>query len=253
MGRIFDMDSPVMRFLGRVADLMILNLVTLLCCLPVVTIGASLTAMHYVLLKMVRNEDSYIIRSFFKSFKENFKQATVIWLIMLLFLIVFGADIMIINHSGMEFPSALKIILFALAMIGYMVMCYVFPVLCRFENTIRKTIKNALFMAILSFPKTIVMMVLYVSPIILIYFFTMAVPLVILFGISAPAYLSAMLYSGTFKKFEPEEEPYHDRFESGEGIDMDDGITIGNGITSGSEIAAGGENSREKESAASQN
>ena len=108
-------------------------------------------------------------------------------------------------------------------------------------------------MAILSFPKTIVMMVLYVSPIILIYFFTMAVPLVILFGISAPAYLSAMLYSGTFKKFEPEEEPYHDRFESGEGIDMDDGITIGNGITSGSEIAAGGENSREKESAASQN
>ncbi|NBI90588.1 DUF624 domain-containing protein [Lachnospiraceae bacterium] len=253
MGRIFDMDSPVMRFLGRVADLMILNLVTLLCCLPVVTIGASLTAMHYVLLKMVRNEDSYIIRSFFKSFKENFKQATVIWLIMLLFLIVFGADIMIINHSGMEFPSALKIILFALAMIGYMVMCYVFPVLCRFENTIRKTIKNALFMAILSFPKTIVMMVLYVSPIILIYFFTMAVPLVILFGISAPAYLSAMLYSGTFKKFEPEEEPYHDRFESGEGIDMDDGITIGNGITSGSGIAAGGENSREKESAASQN
>lgn len=84
MGRIFDMDSPVMRFLGRLADLMILNLVTLLCCLPVVTIGASLTAMHYVLLKMVRNEESYIVRSFFKSFKENFKQATVIWLIILL-------------------------------------------------------------------------------------------------------------------------------------------------------------------------
>ena len=68
MGRIFDMDSPVMRFLGRLADLMILNLVTLLCCLPVVTIGASLTAMHYVLLKMVRNEESYIVRSFFKSY-----------------------------------------------------------------------------------------------------------------------------------------------------------------------------------------
>ena len=102
MGRIFDMDSPVMRFLGRLADLMILNLVTLLCCLPVVTIGASLTAMHYVLLKMVRNEESYIVRSFFKSFKQNFKQATVIWLIILLFLVIFGADIMIINNSGME-------------------------------------------------------------------------------------------------------------------------------------------------------
>lgn len=241
MGRIFDMDSPVMRFLGRLADLMILNLVTLLCCLPVVTIGASLTAMHYVLLKMVRNEESYIVRSFFKSFKENFKQATVIWLIILLFLVIFGADIMIINYSGMEFPSALKIILFALAMIGYMVMCYVFPVLCRFENTVIKTIKNALFMAILSFPKTVVMMVLYISPYICLYFFTMAVPLVILFGISAPAYLSAMLYSGTFKKFEPEEEPFHDRFESGEGIDMSDLPTMDGEITGSGEMAVGRE------------
>ena len=51
MGKLFNIDSPVMRFLGKVADLMILNLVTLLCCIPVVTIGASLTAMHYVLLK----------------------------------------------------------------------------------------------------------------------------------------------------------------------------------------------------------
>lgn len=240
MGRIFDMDSPVMRFLGRLADLMILNLVTLLCCLPVVTIGASLTAMHYVLLKMVRNEESYIVRSFFKSFKENFKQATVIWLIILLFLVIFGADIMIINYSGMEFPSALKIILFALAMIGYMVMCYVFPVLCRFENTVIKTIKNALFMAILSFPKTVVMMVLYISPYICLYFFTMAVPLVILFGISAPAYLSAMLYSGTFKKFEPEEEPFYDRFENGEGIDMSDLPAADGEITGSGEISGNG-------------
>ena len=69
MGKLFNIDSPVMRFLGKVADLMILNLVTLLCCIPVVTIGASLTAMHYVLLKMVRNEESYIVRSIFKSFK----------------------------------------------------------------------------------------------------------------------------------------------------------------------------------------
>ena len=71
MGKLFNIDSPVMRFLGKVADLMILNLVTLLCCIPVVTIGASLTAMHYVLLKMVRNEESYIVRSFFKSFKRD--------------------------------------------------------------------------------------------------------------------------------------------------------------------------------------
>lgn len=220
MGRLFDIDSPVMRFLGKIADLMILNLVTLVCCIPVITIGASLTGMHYVLLKMVRNEESYIVRSFFKSFKANFKQATVIWLIVLLGIIIFAADLRIVSYSSLEFPAVLKVLLFALFMVGYMVVCYVFPVLARFDNTVPKTIKNALFMAILSFPKTVLMMVAYLLPFAVIYFSMMAVPIAFLFGISAPAYLAAMLYSGTFKKFEPEEEPFVDRFETGEGIDM---------------------------------
>ena len=69
MGKFFDLDSPIMRTLNRLADLMWLNILTLLCCLPIITAGASLTAMHYVLLKMVRNEESYISRAFFKSFK----------------------------------------------------------------------------------------------------------------------------------------------------------------------------------------
>ena len=68
MGKFFDMDSPVMRTLNKVADLMWLNILTLVCCLPVITAGASITAMHYVLLKMVRNEESYITKDFFKSF-----------------------------------------------------------------------------------------------------------------------------------------------------------------------------------------
>ena len=83
MDRLFNMDNKFFTVMGRVADLIMLNVVFLICCLPIVTIGASLTALHYVTLKMARNEESYIIRSFFKSFKQNFKQATVINLIML--------------------------------------------------------------------------------------------------------------------------------------------------------------------------
>ena len=81
MDRLFNMDNKFFTVMGRVADLIMLNVVFLICCLPIVTIGASLTALHYVTLKMARNEESYIIRSFFKSFKQNFKQATVINLI----------------------------------------------------------------------------------------------------------------------------------------------------------------------------
>lgn len=213
MGRLFDLDSPVMRFLSKVADLMILNFIALMCCIPIITIGASMTALHYVLLKMVRNEEGYIVKSFFKSFKENFKQATIIWLIILVFLIIFVVDLFVFNYSGIEFPAVFRIVLLSLAFFASMMLCYIFPLLSRFENTIFQTIKNALLMSILSFPKTLLMMLIYALPIIALYFTAMAMPFIFLFGISAPAYGAAMLYNGTFKRFEPEEEPIKDRFE----------------------------------------
>ena len=171
-----------MRFLTRVADLMILNILVIVCCIPIITAGAAFTGLHYVLLRIVRNEEGYIARGFFKSFKENFKQATIIWLIVLVFLAIFVGDLLIFNYSAIEFPKALVIVLLALFMTVAMTVSYVFPVLSRFENTVFNTIKNALFMGILNFPKTILMMVLYVAPIVILYFFPMAVPLVLLFG-----------------------------------------------------------------------
>ena len=87
--KLFNPESRFMEALSTISDLMILNLVTLVCCLPVITIGAALTGMHYVLLKMVRREEGYIVRSYFKSFKENFLQATIIWILFLLFLGIF--------------------------------------------------------------------------------------------------------------------------------------------------------------------
>ena len=72
MGRIFDMDNKFFRFMSKVADLCILNIICVVCCIPVITAGASITAMYYVTLKMVRNEEAYIIRSFFKSFKQTY-------------------------------------------------------------------------------------------------------------------------------------------------------------------------------------
>ena len=66
MDRIFNMDNKFFTFMGRVADLIILNLLFLLCCIPIVTIGPAITAMYYVTMKMVRNEEAYIARSFFK-------------------------------------------------------------------------------------------------------------------------------------------------------------------------------------------
>ena len=90
---IFNYDNPIWRFIGKFCDIMILNVLWLICCIPVVTVGAATTAVYYVTLKLVRDEEGPTIRSFFKSFKENFKQATVLWLIMLAVGALLGFDL----------------------------------------------------------------------------------------------------------------------------------------------------------------
>ncbi len=223
MGKFFDMDSPVMRFLNRVGDLMILNFLMIVCCIPIITGGAAFTAMHYVLLKIVRGEEGYLIRGFFKSFRSNFRQATLIWLMMLLVVVIYIGDIWIINYSGLVFPKALVIAVVAVAILLLLIAVYVFPVLARFENSVKNTLKNAMLLAFANLPRTILMAVCYILPLVIGYFSTYALLFVILFGISAPAYAAAWIYSGIFKKLEPEAEELPSDLEFSLKIDEETG------------------------------
>lgn len=206
MGSLFNLDNPIMVFLGKVADLIILNIIAILCCIPVVTAGASFTALYYVTLKMVKKEEGYIIKGFFKSFKENFKQSTVIWLIALVLGIIFCADIYILNHTQASFTKYLYVAVCAVGIFYIFTVLYVFPVLSRFDNSIKNTVKNAFLMSILSAPKTILMVVIQMLPLAAVWFIPASVPIVIMLGLSLPAYLCSMLFVGIFKKFEPKEE-----------------------------------------------
>jgi uncharacterized membrane protein YesL len=206
MNKIFDMDSPFMRFLNRVADLLILNILVMVCCIPIITAGAAFTAMHYILLKMVRGEEGYLVRNFFKSFRQNFKQATAIWLIILLFVAVFAGDTLVFTYSTVEFPAVFKIVLVAAGIFVGMISTYVFPLLARFENTVKNTIKNATLLAVANLPKTLAMVVFYILPLIIGYMSTYSYVFIFMFGLSLPAYAAAYLYSEIFKKFEPEEQ-----------------------------------------------
>ncbi len=200
--KFFDLESPLMQVLNKVADLMILNLLTVLFCIPVITVGASLTAMHYVALKMARNEECYIARDFFKSFRMNLKQGTVIWLIELFLVLVLAGDFLIMNSVEMSFGGVIKIILTVIAFVGLFTFTFVFPVLAKFENTVIRTIKNAFLIGVLQFPKTILMMILSVVPTVVFLLFPQIMPIVFLFGFTAPAWLSAKLYSNYFRRLE---------------------------------------------------
>lgn len=206
MGKLFDLDSPVMTFLSKMADLIILNFVTIICCMPVITIGASVTAMHYVALKIVRNEECYIIRAFFKSFKQNFKQATIMWLIMLAFIVIYILDFCVLRFSTVVLPDWVRVLLLAIGVIAVFATKHAFPLLAKFENSIGRTFKNSLLVGVMILPKTVLMMVMSIVPLAIAIYFPAAMPIVIMFGVSGPALFNAWLYNKTFKRFEPAEE-----------------------------------------------
>lgn len=219
--KLFNLDSPFMQAMNKIADLMWLNVLTMICCIPIFTAGASLTAMHYMALKIVRDEECYITRDFFKSFKLNFRQGTVIWLIMLVVFLLLAGDFYIINNSGLEFNRAMRVILIVITFLALFASVFVFPVLAKFDNTVMRTIKNAFFIGILQFPKTILMMALLVVPIVLLAYFPKITPVVFLYGFSGPAWASAKLYNKFFQKLEDQymeanPQPEEETEEAGE-------------------------------------
>lgn len=231
--KLFDLDSPLITFLNKVADLMWLNILTLICCIPVVTAGAAFTAMHYMALKIIRNEECYITKGFFKSFIANFKQATLIWL---LFVVVGGvliADFYIVYEMELEINRYISIGLMSIAILVVFTFMFAFPMLAKFENTIMGTLKNAFVASMLQFPKTILMIIMNIIPVVLALFVYQVFPLVFLFGMSLPALGAAWLYNGFFKKLEAqmngEEEPGQISEEDDERIfkdELDESIKI---------------------------
>lgn len=121
---IFNYDNPVWRFIGKLGDLIILNILWIVCSIPVFTAGASTTAVYYVTLKLVRDEEDSTIRSFFRSFKSNFRQATGIWLIMLAAGIVLGFDFWFFVSGQMPINGALRTVLTAAS--GGLLLIYLF-------------------------------------------------------------------------------------------------------------------------------
>lgn len=202
MKSIFSLDSPFMQGLSTMADIMILNLITVIFCIPLVTAGASFTAAHYVALKMVRNEESYIVKDFWKSFKLNFKQATKIWIVVLLIVIILAADLYIVLTGVIKLPSVIVALILAATAFACVGIIYIFPVLSKFENKTLTTIKNAFLFSILNLPKSILMLIIYAMPIFITIMVWQLFPLVMLMGIAAPIYFSAMLYNKMFLKME---------------------------------------------------
>ena len=199
---IFEEGSPFQRFLNKMADLLILNLIALLMCLPIITAGASLTAMHYVLLKMVRGEEGYIVKSFFRSFKMEFRQATVLWILYMALAALMASNLIMILQGGGVYPLWLPSSILVVAVLELMFMIYTFAMLSRFDNSIYQTLINAVTLTFSELPRSLEMAVITLVPLIAFFRASILLPLLVLFGLSVPGYACAIVYDPIFKKIE---------------------------------------------------
>ena len=178
MNHLFNLDGPVLQFINKIVYSVYLNILWFICCIPVITIGASTTALFYVTLKISKNEEGSITKAFFHSFKENLRQGTVIWLILLAFGIILGIDGYVLYHMRFENVFwTLCTAVFCVAAAAYaIILMYIFPLLARFDNTIGAMFKNALFIGVRFLFCTALMAVIYfVMLLIVVRIFTPAV------------------------------------------------------------------------------
>lgn len=202
---MFKLDSPLAGFLNKITDIMILGSLIIITCIPIITAGAAFTAAYYISFKMVKNEEAYIVRGFFKAFKENFKQSLILWIFVLVLLGAIAADYYIILYSGASFGMWARIVMLMATMFAAIGTAFVFPVQARFQNTVKGTIKNAFLMSMLHFPAAIIVMLIGALPFIITYIVPQLLPIIFLVGFGGVFYLQSFVFLRVFKKYEPQE------------------------------------------------
>ena len=198
MTDLFNVDGPVLQFVNKIVYSVYLNILWFLCCIPVITVGASTTALFYVTLKISKNEEGNITKAFFRSFRENFRQGTLIWLILLALGIILGVDGYVLYHMRFEnLFWTLCTAVFCVAAIAYaIVLMYIFPLLARFDNTTGAMFKNALFIGVRFLFCTVLMAAVYfIMLLVIVRVFTPAV----IFGEGLCALLCSFLLSNILR------------------------------------------------------
>ncbi|MEE1110442.1 MAG: DUF624 domain-containing protein [Lachnospiraceae bacterium] len=221
MKDFFSLDNPFNRFMTLVFDIALLSILFAVCSLPVVTFGASAAALYSVMLRRVRNEEGAILKGFFQAFRENFRQGTIAGLIFIAINLLMFLDyrlISVIQNVTLAAVSAAAIMMVVLMTAG--VFAYVFPLIARYENSLRAAFNNAWRLAVINLPKTIVLVVLNNLPLLFLILRTdIFVPFIMLWCFilaGTAAYINSKILRGIFDKLFPDETAGD---ESGKGDD----------------------------------
>jgi uncharacterized membrane protein YesL len=195
MNNFFKFDGKFYKYGTLIADIMILTILWLITSLPIITIGASTTALYYVTTRQLSNREGYVTKDFFKSFKQNFVKATGVTI---LFAIIISVLSFNIQYLSVESPFYFaQFVLLALALA---VLSFVFPVLARFELTFFQLITKSFFLAIRHFLTSITCLVLMFA----IYWLLMDYPILVILCPGVYAFITSLMFMRVFKQYLPE-------------------------------------------------
>lgn len=173
MGNLFNIDSPIFSTLSKICDMLFLSIAFIFLCIPIITIGPASTALYYTVVKVIRKERGYLFKEFFKSFKLNFKRSAIVGVILTIMYFILVFDLL--YAYGITSPESTKGSLMMGVFIGitFLVVSftiYVFPILSRFEMTIKQLFKAAVYMSMRHILFTIAMILVNALSVVAIYF-----------------------------------------------------------------------------------
>lgn len=212
MKNLFNIENPVFQALARLADLVILSLLCLVCCVPVFTIGPALTALHKTVYDLTLERCSGTMRTFFRAFRQNFRQGLIAGVIAMLAAASLACDFFLLrSYTGNSMYTFFLCLVFLLLFLAVGIAAYLFPLIARYENSLRQHFQNALLLMIRYLPKTILMFFLHLSPLLLLIFapqmFVYTLPFWIFIGPGILAQADAFLLRPIFHALEkPAEE-----------------------------------------------
>ena len=194
--------SKFIAWTESVGELIILNFWTILCSIPIFTIGAAFSSMHDVLIRKCRNEEYSITGNFFLAFKNNFRHATGTWMIFFGILLFLYWDYELLNQAGNKIPEFITIVLIVVALVCFAALQWAFILVARYNISIGQTIGYA-FTRIIAFPfRTIFMLIVTLVPAYLLIFYPITTPLVLLLGTTLVGRVQSGIYDGALRVME---------------------------------------------------
>ena len=169
MKELFNLNSPWVQRFAMLTNLVCLNILWLVCCLPIFTAGAATAALYHTVFLYHNKEDDAVLRPFFRAFRTNFKQSTLLFLPLFAALLLVVFDLVYLASYGKGTAVLFLLILVILLLIGMLI--HLFPLIARFDMNARALLRTAFSLTALHLPGTLTVIALLVLPVVLLLFF----------------------------------------------------------------------------------